>query len=380
MRLRTLKYVYEDKDRHGNVRVYFWRGKGHPKIRLRVASGTPEFAAAYFEAAKGLVPAATDNPPISAPKAGTLRWLGTEYLKSSALKQLDERTQRVRRAVLESMYDETTAPNAAERFADMPFDRVSAKAVRILRDRKADKPEAANWRVKTLRRVFAWALEQEHVTSNPARDVTFLKGSAEGFHTWSMDEVRQFEDRHPIGSKARLAMTLLLYTGQRRSDVVLFGRQHVRAGRLKFTQQKNKGRKPITLELPILPELQRVIDASPCGDLTFLVTDHNRPFTANGFGNKFRDWCDQAGLKHCSAHGLRKAGATRAAENGATPHQLMSIFGWLTLKQAEHYTRAVSQKRMADGAMHLLLEVRDVNNLSHRPGRGISGEKNGREI
>jgi hypothetical protein len=33
--------------------------------------------------------------------------------------------------------------------------------------------------------------------------------------------------------------------------------------------------------------------------------------------------------------GLRKAGATVAAENGATPHQLMAIFGWNTLAQAE---------------------------------------------
>jgi integrase len=150
------------------------------------------------------------------------------------------------------------------------------------------------------------------------------------------------------------ALALLLYTGQRRSDVVLLGKQHVRNGWLRFTQQKNRNRKPITLELPILSALQEIVAASRTGDLTFLVTEHGQPFTANGFGNKMRQWCDGANLPECTAHGLRKAGATIAAENGATAHQLMSIFGWLTLKEAERYTRAAEQKRLAAGAMSLL--------------------------
>src|SRR4029077_4564181 len=94
--------------------------------------------------------------------------------------------------------------------------------------------------------------------------------------------------------------------------------------------------------------------ASLCGELAFLVNDLGRPFTDAGFGNKFREWCDQAGLPNCSAHGLRKAGATIAAENGATAHMLMAIFGWDTLKMAEGYTRAADQKRLAESAMHML--------------------------
>src|SRR5690348_3686939 len=71
---------------------------------------------------------------------------------------------------------------------------------------------------------------------------------------------------------------------------------------------KGRNRKPKKLVLPILPALQKVIDGSPCGDLTFLVNDLGRPFTEAGFGNKFRTWCDGASLRHCTAHGLRKAG------------------------------------------------------------------------
>jgi integrase len=177
---------------------------------------------------------------------------------------------------------------------------------------------------------------------------------SEGFHTWSVEEVEQFEERHPIGTKARLALGLLLYTGQRRSDVIRLGKQHARGGKLTFTQHKGRNRKPHRLTLPILPVLQRIIDATPCGDLTYLVNDWGRPFTDGSFGNKFRDWCDQAGLHCCSAHGLRKAGATIAANNGATARQLMAIFGWDTIKQAEHYTRKADQQKLAEAAMHLL--------------------------
>jgi len=104
-----------------------------------------------------------------------------------------------------------------------------------------------------------------------------------------------------VVTKARLAYALLFHTGQRRSDIALFGRQHVYNGRLRFTQQKNRLRRPIALELPILPELQRVIDASPVGDLTFLVTEFGKPFIAARFGNWFRERCNEAGFTQCSA-------------------------------------------------------------------------------
>ena len=187
-----------------------------------------------------------------------------------------------------------------------------------------------------------------------------------------MEDVRQFEARHPIGTKARLALALLLFTGQRRSDITRLGRQHVRNGKITFTQFKGRNRKPKRLVLPVLPVLQRVIDASPCGDLAFLMNDLGRPFTDAGFGNKFRVWCDQAGLHDCAAHGLRKAGATIAANNGATAHQLMAIFGWETLKMAEAYTRTADQQRLAQSAMHML-ESSEQNGTESCPTEQPSG-------
>jgi integrase len=158
--------------------------------------------------------------------------------------------------------------------------------------------------------------------SNPARDAERASYATDGFPTWSVDEVRQFEARHPVGTKARLALALLLFTGSRRGDVVTFGRQHVKDGTLRFVPRKTRYKRMTPSEKPILPVLAEVINASPTGDLTFLVTDYGKPFTAAGFGGWFRDRCDEAGLPQCSAHGLRKAGRRRLVHLRAGFHSL----------------------------------------------------------
>jgi len=354
-----LRYVVEDVDRHGNVRLYF-RRRGQKKIRLRDKPGTPEFNTAYAEAL------ATLESPLSEPEVGgvttpnTWRWLCLRYLKSAEFRQLDPiYTQRPRRRIIESTWIEPTAPGSTALIGDCPLDRMNSKIVRVLRDRKADFPDAANDRLKAIRCIFKWGIENELVALNPARDVPRLRTRADGYHTWTTDEIAQYEERHPVGTSAHLALALFCYTGQRRADIVHFGRQHLRGGSLKFTQNKNRNRNPVQLELPVLPELQRIIAASPTGDLTFLVTEYGRPFSAAGFGNKFRDWCNEAGLKHCSAHGLRKAAATTLAENGASAHQLMAWFGWRSLKEAERYTRAVDQKKLAASVVNLFGRAKD---------------------
>jgi integrase len=222
----------------------------------------------------------------------------------------------------------------------------------MIRDIKADLPEAANGRIKAIRAVFNWATLPEVGLSqtNPARDVQNRKSNnPDGHHTWTLEEVERFEQRHPIGTKAHLALALLLYTGQRRSDIVLMGKQHEKNGWLCFTQQKNRNSKPVYLEIPIRPELRRVIDASPTGDIVYLVTEFGKAFTFNGFGNWFRDRCVEAKVPG-RAHGLRKAAATRLADAGASAHEIMAITGHRTMKEVDRYTRAANQKRLAESA------------------------------
>jgi integrase len=363
----------EDRDRHGNIRIYF-RAKGRAKVRLRGTPWTPEFMAEY-EGAKGDI-APTRGKGIT---PGTWRWLCVRYFaECTEFKRLDPRTQHVRRLILENTFDEPIAPGSPKLFRDFPLSRMTADAVEVLRDRKLAFPEGANNRVKAIRAVFRWAVRKKgpdgkpFVSSNPARDVPYLaSNNPSGYHTWTLEEVRQFEERHATGTRARLALALLLFTGQRRSDITRFGRQHVRGGKLTFTQYKGRNRKPKRLVLPILPVLQRIIDSSPCGEMTFLVNDLGRPFTDAGFGNWFRDRCVEAGVPG-RAHGLRKAGATMAANNGATAHQLMAIFGWDTLKMAEAYTRAADQQRLAQSAMHML-DTKEQNGTKTSPTEPAGG-------
>jgi integrase len=235
-----------------------------------------------------------------------------------------------------------------------PVALVTATHIKMLRDRRAASPGSANNRLKHLSAMFGWAVEAGLANANPVRDVRKVRSLSSGYHTWTVAEAKQFEERHPMGTKARLAFALLLFTGSRRQDIVAFGRQHIRDGWLRFVPKKTLYKRSRLSEKPVLAPLAEIIAASPCGDLTFLVTAHGKAFTANGFGNWFRDRCDDAGLPQCTAHGLRKAGATIAAENGATDQQLMAIFDWDTPSQAAIYTKAASRKRMAGDAMAML--------------------------
>lgn len=350
------KHVTADIDRHGNVRYYF-RKRGLPaKIRLPGVPGSEGFQRAYEALFAGRPLPQQAGTRLLAERAAstTLRWLCQQYLASPEFKRLDVKTRTSRDRLLATICDLPISPENPALIGSVPFAELTSKNIRRLRDRKSATPEAANDWLKSLKAVFKWAVEAEHAEHNPAKDVPKIRTITQGFHTWSDEEVEQYESKYPIGTTQRLALDLLLYTGQRKSDIVLFGPQHVKDGWLRFTQQKNRNSKPVTLAIPILPQLAATIAATPSGHLTFLVSRLGKAFTVAGFGMRFRDWCDAAGLRECTAHGLRKAGAVRAAQNGATSAQLMAIFGWRDIKQAELYTRAADQKRLAGDSMHLI--------------------------
>src|SRR4029077_11408645 len=153
--------------------------------------------------------------------------------------------------------------------------------------------------------------------------VKLVSVKSNGHHPWEPEECSRFEAHHAIGTRARLAYELLLQVGQARCDVVRMGRQHVRNGVLSLQRQKTK----VPFDVPVMPALQEEIEAmSSTGHMTFLVTAQGRQFTAAGFGNWFRQICNEAGLpKRCTSHGLRKAAATRLADRGATTTQLFGL-------------------------------------------------------
>jgi len=129
------------------------------------------------------------------------------------------------------------------------------KHVRALRDERADTPGAANIRLKALRALFRWAVEADEAPHDPTRDVSKIQYRPTGFHSWSMEEVEAYEKHHSVGTKARLAMAILLYTACRREDAVRLGLQHIRNGRVQYVQAKNEHRSPVSIDIPVHTDL-----------------------------------------------------------------------------------------------------------------------------
>jgi len=357
------KFVSIERDRHGNDRVYF-RRDGR-RIRMTEVPGSPDFATRYaalmaqFES--GTLPALTSAGPALV-REGTLTWLFNRYHASAAYKALDPLTQRRRYLLAQDMLAEPVRPGARETFAEFPLQRLTLTALEVLRDRKAAVPGSANNRVRALRGLFKWAKAQRVLAADPARHLDKIAVRSSGFHSWTLEEIEQFEAFHGRGTKARLALRLIVYTGVRRSDAMRLGRQHERDGTLRWTAHKNRNRHPVVVEIPILAPLREALDDGPVGAMVYLVTQSGKPFSIVGFGSWFHDRCVEAGLPHCSAHGLRKSSAARAAEAGATAHQLMAMFGWRSLSEAQRYTREASRRRMAHAGMSHLLD-----GMSQRP-------------
>ncbi len=219
----------------------------------------------------------------------------------------------------------------------MPFIGLRKQHIAILRDQKADTPEAANHRLKALSTMFDWAIEVGLAEHNPVEHVKKIKTKSGGIHTLTEAKIETYLQKHQRGSKAHLAMLIFRYTGLRISDVARLGKQHLYTVntedglQLRFRIRPQKTSKlqalPVEVDLPVLPPLEEALQSVDHDHLTFLVTHTGNSYSVKGLGNRMRSWFDMVGLPHCSAHGIQKAGAVIAAEGGATASQLMSMFG-----------------------------------------------------
>ncbi|HET7164996.1 MAG TPA: tyrosine-type recombinase/integrase, partial [Pseudolabrys sp.] len=216
--------------------------------------------------------------------------------------------------------------------------------------RRAKTPAQARNFLDAMRGLFQWAKSAGHRVDDPTEGVTNPKRKkGEGFPIWTEADVEAYYQRWPLGTKERVWIDVLLFTGGRRGNAVTIGRQHVRDGVATFRTEKSQG--AIAVSIPILPVLQRTLDAGRIGELAFICGERGRPFKKESFGNSFKRACVAAGVFGKSAHGCRKIGATRAAENGATVPELNAIFGWTGTAMASLYTQAAERKRLARNAM-----------------------------
>jgi integrase len=186
--------------------------------------------------------------------------------------------------------------------------------------------------------------------ADPTAGIKRPKLSKDGWHCWTEAEIEAFERKHPIGSTARLAFALALYTAQRAGDLVVMGRQHIRNGKVSVRQQKTGAR----LWIPLHPKLKAILDATPMSKdhLHLILNEKGKPYAdATTLSHAMGRWTAAAGLKGVPLHGLRKAACRRLAEAGCTPFEIMAISGHVTLSEVERYTRAAARDQMAVTAM-----------------------------
>jgi integrase len=353
------KHCSWNEDRHGKRRVRF-RKAGFTTY----LTGTPwseDFMRQYAAAFDG-VKAQANNIGAGRTKPGTVDAIVAAYLdplsKSSPFKIGAAETQRTRRNILE---------NFRKEYGHLPLfctDASGRRTLLLTREHmqrivngKAATPFAQRNFLNTLHAMFKWAMVEGRVPDDPTLGVTRMKAKTTGYKTWTEADIERFEGTHPIGTKARLAFALILYTGLRRSDVVKVGRQHIHDGVLSIDQGKTEGGEEAHLEIPVHPKLIEIVDATPTiGVKTFLVTHLGKPYSPAGFGNWFRELCDAAGCSDISAHGGRKATARRLAEIGCSANQIAAITGHASLSEVQRYTKAADRKRMAQEAMKKLTE------------------------
>jgi integrase len=298
--------------------------------------GSPAFMDAYH-AAMAVEPVRAVAPM----RTGSVAAAIATYLNSSEFLHLAPITRSDQHRILESF--------AKSKRGAFPFAQMEKEDVEVLLEEKKATPHAAKSLLKALRSVAKVAKKLALISKDPTEGVKVSVPKSEtGFRMWEEDEIAQFEARWPLGTRERLAFTLLLCTGQRRGDMVRMGRQHVKNGRITVRQ----GKTGATVVIPIISQLKAVLAASKTGQLTFLTTPSGEPFTPGGFTNWFGNAVRAAGLPlGLSAHGLRKAMCRRLAEADCIVHQIQAISGHVSLKEIERYTKGVEQERLANAAM-----------------------------
>jgi integrase len=327
-------YASSYKDRHGRTRIRF-RKTGLPTHYPKAAPGSEEFWEDYL-AWKN---AGELNAGQERAIPGSFDDLITRFYSSVKWKNIPKASTK---ATYRGELERFRAKYGKRMVATM-----SARNVNGLMENMADTPAAANNLLKRLRTLFNYAILLGMRKDNPAKAVDSVKAKGDGFHEWTEAEIAKFRKHHALGTKARLALEIFVCTAQRRSDAATMGEDPDKPGYVKVRQLKTGA----LLSIRIHRDLKAAIEACPSGKDTFLVSERGTPYTKESLGNWFKKQCVEAGLPHCSAHGLRKAAARRMAELGLSNQLIKSITGHKSDSEVTRYTKNADQARRADKAM-----------------------------
>jgi integrase len=350
-----LKYIQGPwTDALGRTR-YRLRRKGFPYVELPVNSdpASPEFQAAYHAALRNEKQEHAIAMIAARGGTGTVANAIEQYLNSTTFRSSAQSTQALRRPILKGFLK----PGVG----NLQLAKMDRRYIERWLETAPTMGAKRTW-LLALKPFMQWAVEPMHlIEADPTEGIKVKVKESDGHASWSDGQVAQFRAHYPLGTKARLALELLLGVTLRRGDGISLGPQHVKDGWLVYVQEKNRKRKPQKVETPLPTELVTAIKAcpSPPDSLTFLTNEQGRPFSKRTFNRWFRKQVAAAGLPDsCVPHGLRKGGGCIMAESECTPHEIMSVMGHSSLKEAERYTRSYDRRRSAARAQEKVVKAK----------------------
>lgn len=340
-------------DRHGKTR-YRFRRKGWASAYLPGEPGTALFHAAY---AQILADGPTGPIAVSTTRKVTPRSLDDAFarLKQSVRwKRQKPTTQHVYGKMIERFLDRVS--KSGNRYGERPCAAVTVAWLENILGSMEATPAAANNLRKSLRRLMGQAVKLGWRKDNPVEFTDPFKEGA-GYHTWTEEEIARFREYHQLGTMARLVLELALNSAARRCNVAAITRDDIQGDRIAIKHAKGSEETSV----PMLPTTKAALKALPAQPIKHLVTtSFGKPFSVAGLGNKMREWCNDAGLAHCSLHGLRKATSRRVAEAGGTDAEGQAVTGHKKAETFVRYRAKANRVALADRAMSNLSECFDV--------------------
>lgn len=360
-----LKYVEVNRTKAGTPRYFFRRG-GKRHGRIPGEPGSTEFMAAYNLYLEGKTP---DQDAQTAPRKrtrartiaeGTFGHLCRSYVAQSMdFRKCGEVTRTKRIPIIEAMMMEPVTQDKADLriFGEFPLKHIKTRDLEVLRDRKSQTPHAADERVKVLRQIFKFGMRAGMVSANHARDLEKYNVRSDGHQPATWDDIRKFREFHGEDSMAWLAISILVFTGVRVSDLRQLGRQHRKGDSIRFRMVKGATRRPMDMTIWLHPTLIKILDAVPANRMTYVVTEHGHAFgNAKTMSDRVSKWFKQAGIQNVTAHSARKLLTINLAENGATDEEMNAALGWTGAATSKIYTRKANRAALSRNAMMRILD------------------------
>lgn len=343
-----LRGLAKDKMPSGNYRLRV-RPKGNPKkwITLTCDETHSDFSRQYNLARQGIkIELAAKEEGLSNNK-GTIGWLINEYFRhfENLIKggSRSDKTLKKKKILLKVLL---INPN---RGLNIPKEYLQQ-----LHDSQSNAPTMADDTITAIKVLYEWAIDRGYVKGNPAIGIKRYNVYNGGAKEWTKSDIMQFFAYHKEGTIAHTIFSFLIWTGCRIEEITKLGKHNekeIKGKKVLQFQPSKKGSKLVTI--PIMPQLQALIDSIPRDQDFYILTKYGKPYsTANSASAMAIKYCKQAGLNGLSSHGVRKGFSTLLYEKGITIQEIAAILGHSTARSTQVYVERSDRIKLSEKAFN----------------------------